>query len=99
MDCRLVSAEISWTTPNERLKFRAFGNNLTWQSPGAAFDGIASYSNRGPVPSVDISAPGGDRLTAAWPSQSLIVSPCSRQFLSGTTFPCAAGNFFSTHDG
>lgn len=65
-----------------------------WINPGAGFDGIASYSNRGAAPSVDISAPGGDRLTAAWPTQSLIISACSRQFLSGISFPCAAGNLY-----
>jgi subtilisin family serine protease len=64
-----------------------------WLSPGADFDGIASYSNRGPVPSVDISAPGGDLFTG-WPTQSLIMSVCSRQFRSGTTFPCAGGNSY-----
>jgi subtilisin family serine protease len=63
-------------------------------TPGAAFDGIASFSNRGTAPSVDVSAPGGDRLAASWPSQTLIISVCSRQFLNGTTFPCAAGNSF-----
>ena len=62
----------------------------TWAAPGAGFDGIASYSNRGPVPSVDISAPGGDFATG-WPNQSLITSVCSRQFRSGNTFPCAGG--------
>lgn len=65
-----------------------------WVVPGAGFDGIASFSNRGTAPSVDISAPGGDRLAASWPTQSLIISVCSRQFLSGTSFPCAAGNSF-----
>jgi subtilisin family serine protease len=70
-----------------------FGANPTWQSPGAAFDGIASYSNRGPMPSVDLSAPGGD-LFSGWPVQSLIISVCSRQFRSGTSFPCAANGFW-----
>ena len=84
-------ASVAATAPTTNLA--PFGSP-TWLSPTAAFDGIASYSNRGGVPSIDISAPGGDRLSAAWPSQSLIISVCSRQFLSGGTFPCAANGFF-----
>jgi subtilisin family serine protease len=70
----------------------AFGNNPTWQAPGAVFDGIASYSNRGSPPAVALSAPGGDRLSASWPTQTLIMSPCSR-FYGAPTFPCASGTF------
>jgi len=74
-----------------------FGNNATWTMPGIAFDGIASYSNRGPVPSIDLSAPGGDFFTG-WPGQSLVTSVCSRQFNFGTatspSFLCAANNFW-----
>jgi len=74
-----------------------FGNNATWTMPGTAFDGIASYSNRGPVPSIDLSAPGGDFFTG-WPGQSLVTSVCSRHFNFGTatspSFLCAANNFW-----
>jgi len=91
---------VAATGPNTNLA--PFGNNATWAAPGAAFDGIASYSNRGPVPSVDISAPGGDAFTG-WPSQSLILSVCSRQFNFGTptspSFPCAANGFWVTEAG
>jgi lantibiotic leader peptide-processing serine protease len=79
---------VAATSPTTVLP--AFGANLTWQAPGTAFDGIASYSNRGTFPSVAVSAPGGDRLTAAWPVQSLILSVCSRFFNPA----CAAGNVF-----
>ena len=80
---------VAATSPTSNLS--PFGINATWSSPGTAFDGIASYSNRGGVPSVDISAPGGDFFTG-WPAQSLIVSVCSRQFRSGSSFPCASGS-------
>jgi subtilisin family serine protease len=82
---------VAATSPTTNLA--PFGINAIWSAPGAAFDGIASYSNRGGVPSVDISAPGGD-LFSGWPIQSLIISACSRQFRSGATFPCAAGNVY-----
>jgi subtilisin family serine protease len=86
---------VAATGPNTNLA--PFGNNPTWNSPGPAFDGIASYSNRGSVPGVDISAPGGD-LASGWPSQSLIFSVCSRQTNFGTptnpSFPCAANGFW-----
>lgn len=81
---------VAATAPTTNLS--PFGS-ATWITPGAAFDGIASYSNRGPVPSVDISAPGGDAFVG-WPAQSLIISVCSRQFRSGTAFPCAGNGFF-----
>jgi subtilisin family serine protease len=76
---------VAATGPNADLA--PFGENPTWQAPGAAFDGIADYSNRGSVPGVDISAPGGNRrpnsqnpgVTPAWPIQSLILSVCSQQ--------------------
>ena len=61
-----------------------------WQAPGAAFDGIASYSNRGVFPSVAVSAPGGNRPVAAWPIQSLILSVCSRFYNPA----CINGNVF-----
>jgi len=79
---------VAATSPTTALP--AFGANLTWQAPGSAFDGLASYSNRGTFPSVAISAPGGDRLTAAWPVQSLILSACSRFFNPA----CAGGNVY-----
>ena len=86
---------VAGTSPTTNLA--PFGNNATWTMPGAAFDGIASYSNRGPVPEIDISAPGGD-LFSGWPGQSLVVSVCSRQFNFGTptspNFACAANNFW-----
>lgn len=78
---------VAATGPNQNLT--PFGANPTWQAPDARFDGIASYSNRGPVPSVDVSAPGGNRPTTAWPVQSLVISPCSHQYS-----PCASGNFW-----
>jgi subtilisin family serine protease len=87
---------VAATAPTTNLS--PFGPNPIWQAPGAAFDGIASYSNRGPVPSVDLSAPGGDLFTG-WPSQSLIMSVCSRQFRSGTSFPCAANGFWLFNGG
>jgi subtilisin family serine protease len=86
---------VAATGPNANLA--PFGNNAIWAVPGPAFDGIASYSNRGPVPSVDISAPGGD-VFSGWPTQSRIYSVCSRQFNFGTptvpSFPCAGDNFW-----
>lgn len=92
---------VAATGPN--AAFAPFGPNLTWQVPGPGFDGIASYSNRGPVPNVDLSAPGGNRPTAAFPSQSLIISVCSRQFNFGTAaspvFSCAANNFWVSEAG
>jgi subtilisin family serine protease len=78
---------VAATAPTTNLS--PFGFNATWSAPGAAFDGIASYSNRGGVPSVDISAPGGDQF-AGWPVQSLIISVCSRQF----NVACINGNVF-----
>lgn len=87
---------VAATGPNANMA--PFGANLVWAAPGAAFDGIADYSNRGPVPSVDISAPGGNRSVAAWPSQSVIISVCSRQLNFGTPesplFYCAANNYW-----
>ena len=71
----------------------AFGNNSTWQAPNANFDGIASYSNRGPVPSVALSAPGGNRPTSAFPVQTLTFSPCTRFYATGSGSPCISGTF------
>ena len=68
----------------------AFGNNPTWQAPGAAFDAIASYSNRGAPPSVALSAPGGAGGT---PSQTLTFSVCSRFYATGSGSPCSSGTF------
>ena len=72
-----------------------FGLNAIWNIPGASFDGIASYSNRGTFPSVAVSAPGGNRPSGTWPVQSLIISPCSRfahpSCVSGNNFAFAAG--------
>jgi subtilisin family serine protease len=91
---------VAATGPNANLG--PFGNNSTWAAPGPAFDGIASYSNRGSVPSIDISAPGGDFFTG-WPSQSVVVSVCSRQFNFGTatspSFPCAGNGFWVGEEG
>ena len=70
--------------------FSPFGLNAIWNVPGAAFDGLASYSNRGTFPSVAVAAPGGDRPSGTWPVQSLIISPCSRFYNPA----CAAGNVF-----
>lgn len=56
-----------------------FGINAVWSAPGTEFEGISSFSNRGPAPSVDLSAPGGNRPFATWPVQGLILSVCSRQ--------------------
>lgn len=82
---------VAATGPNTNLS--PFGANLTWQAPGPVFDNIASFSNRGAAPSVDISAPGGDALASNWPLQSLITSVCSRQFRNAAgAFPCAGGN-------
>jgi subtilisin family serine protease len=88
---------VAATAPTSNLS--PFGANATWNTPGAAFDGIASYSNRGGVPSIDISAPGGDQK-AGWPVQSLILSVCSRQFnplcASGAVFLYNAGTSMAT---
>ena len=87
---------VAATGPNQPIPFTS--TSPSWQAPDARFDGIASYSNVGPVPSVDVSAPGGNQPTAAYPSQSLIISVCSRQAgrFSGTTWVprgCTGGSF------
>jgi subtilisin family serine protease len=94
---------VAATGPNANLAPFGPSPNAVWSAPGAAFDGIAVYSNRGPVPSVDISAPGGNREFAAWPTQGLIVSVCSRTMNFGTvaapSFPCAANGFWVSNAG